>query len=684
MKSVKANLQANLTTSYDVYKTTLVGRVSQRNIDGTDVIGPPLNLFVDVVADTASLVTPLTSHLTSNGRLFSIGAETGGYSYISCHDFDKDTGTASFRGCIRVQLAEVAATTTTFKGFKVLDNAGTTGWKIYIATTATVTSNSGLFCVNKVDQADFLVVGATQFDNAVGSDQKGTYLLEDPSNIGINQLQIQSAGISLDIDTNRIYVMNGVSATYQVYVYDISATLNCPTQSATISDVTDRVTIVGHPYNDNDTILVTNLVGGTGLTNNTKYFVRNKTANDFQLSLTTGGVAINITLAGAADISRAFGTTGDAFIHKTGNLPALTGTLLLTNSQYKATPNHTTNAGQPCIFFATTTNLYVGRLSDLTSGATTWPSLYTSNMLGSTNQIIAPLATSVVWSDALDQAIIVTNYNILIMKPIDNNVISRIFGGINNNYRETKTSNTIDLGAAVNTINLDIEDGWLVLTHATVGQRGNVMCDVLSDSEFDYSYLVTPVINTPSAIYKFLTTVDKLYAYTGSLKVQYRTSGFGSISGSWVDIPFAEDITSYAAGDYVQFKISFDTLDLDRCLHAQLQEFFVGYESLSEISENWEYSDDFSDNTSPSRIAFRLKNTYPASVPDLYFRAYDLSNSLLLSNNSADNAAQFEYSSDNGVSWSPLGTIPNAVGTMIRYTFVTPPGVDIRPSIKED
>jgi hypothetical protein len=43
----------------------------------------------------------------------------------------------------------------------------------------------------------------------------------------------------------------------------------------------------------------------------------------------------------------------------------------------------------------------------------------------------------------------------------------------------------------------------------------------------------------------------------------------------------------------------------------------------------------------------------------------------------------FEYSTNNGTTWNPLGTIPNTVGTLVRYTFTSPPGVDIRPGLKE-
>jgi hypothetical protein len=194
---------------------------------------------------------------------------------------------------------------------------------------------------------------------------------------------------------------------------------------------------------------------------------------------------------------------------------------------------------------------------------------------------------------------------------------------------------------------------------------------------------VTKVLDTPNSVYKFITTIDKLYDFTGSLRVQYRTSGFGSISGGWTDIGFAEDLTAVASGAQVQFKILFDTLGLDTSIPAQLQDFFLGFESNVGISDNWEFSDDWSDNNVPSRCAFRLKKAYTSSVPQLYFRAYDLSDALLVNHNTIAQAAQFEYSTNNGVSWLPLGTIPNTVGTLIRYTFTSPPGVDIRTGLKE-
>lgn len=686
MKYVKADLLADVVGTYDQTKTTIQGRVQTKTIDGDSALGPPLNRFIDVVTDSlpTSQVVPTLTYLTANGRLFTIGAEVNGLIPVSLHTVNLTTGAHVFIGTIRVQVADNAATSHTLRALKVIDT-GTTGWRIFIVTTGSVLINGGVFCANNIDLADFLAVGlGTLFPSATGSNQKATYFLQDPSNIGVGQLNIASAGAVLDTLNNRIYVHNGVAATHQYYVYSTNATLDCPkTVGVSMDFTTDRITQTAHGFVDNTPIFISNLVGAAPLTNNTIYFVRNATPNDYQLSTTSGGAVTNVTTNGTMDVNRAFGTTGDAWVHKTGNLPALAGTLISSDSEDFAQPTHTTNAGFDCIFLATTSNLYLGKISELTSGAVTWPSLVTANILGSPNQITAPSVVLAAWSNALDRAVYLTNANILVIKQMVNNSIDKIFGGANNIYRETFVSDSIPLQWLVAGA-LDVESGWLVVqTSTTVGQRGILLSDTRSDELFDYSFIVTKVLDTPNSVYKFITTVDKLYDFTGSLRIQYRTSGFGSISGGWTDIAFAEDLSGVATAAQVQFKILFDTLGLDTSIPAQLVEFFLGFESNTSISDNWEFSDDFSDNSVPSRCAFRLKKAYTSSVPQLFFRAYDLSDALIVNHNTIAEAVQFEYSTTNGVSWLPLGTIPNTVGTLVRYTFTSPPGVDIRPGLKE-
>lgn len=687
MKYINANLLADVVSSYDQTKTTIQGRCFSKTVDGKTALGPPLNKFIDIQTDAGITMGANNIYLTSNGRIFVLGAEAGSATPLLLYSINYATGAYTYVGRVNINLPDVAATTTVYRSIKVIDS-GTTGWKVFITTTGSVLINGGTMLVNNLALADFVPIGFPTIPFGTGNDQKAVYFLQDPANLGSlhTNSNIASAGSVLDIAGNRLYVHNGIAATHQYYVFNTSTAPTWVSRAVTGLASTDVISDSGHPFVNGDQVVFTALTGGTGLVANTVYFVVNSVAGiSYQLSATSGGAAINFTTdISAANIGRAFGQTGALFVHKTGNLPALAGTLLLTDSEDFAQPQHTALSGFDCAFFGTTSNMYLGKLSELTSGATTWPSLQTVNLLGSPNQIVVPTATYVAWSNALDRAFYSTGL-VFVMKQFLNNSIDIIFGGTNNKYFEGTTNpEVVEFQPASTITGLDVEQGWLAISNLnSVGQRGLMLCDIRSDAFFDYSYLVTKVMDTPQAVYKFMTTVDALFDYTGSLDCYYRTSGFGSLSGGWTSIPFAELLTSYATGEQVQFKIGFATLGLDTSIPAQLCDFFLGYDSLTNNSENWELSVDHSDNGNPSVTAFRLKKAYTSAVPTLYYRAYDLSNVILVNHTTVANAARFEYSTDSGVTWSALGTIPNVVGTLVRYTFATPPGVNIRPSIRE-
>jgi len=683
MRYVKADLLEDTVTTYDQTKTTLVGRAFEKTVDSKQAIGPSVNKFLDIVSDTAIALGTNGIYMTDNGRIFVLSTESATTSIV-LYEMNYDTGVTTWIGRILVSMPDTAATTTIYRSLKVLDT-GTTGWKIFLVTTGSVLINGGVLLINNIDRADFVQVGVPTITFATSNDQKAVYKLDDPSAIGVGNLLTAAAGAVLDSAASRLYVHNGVAATHQYYVYNTATAPTYSSGAVTGVAATDIISHAGHTFVDNDPVVFTSITGGAGIVVGTVYFVRSSVAGtSYQISATTGGAALNFTTdISAGAVGRAFGTTGSNWVHKTGNLPALTGTLLLTDSEDQATPQHTTNSGASCAFFATTSNIYVGQLADLTSGATSWPSLVTANILGSANEITAPTATYAAWSNALDKALISTG-STLIMKQVVNNVIDRVFGGTSNKYLEAFGHEAIELQTATAITGMDVASGWIgLMSSTTVGQRGVILSDLRSDSLFDYSYVVTKVMDTPDAVYRFMTTVDSLYDYTGSLEVYYRTSGFGSISGGWTAIPFAADLTAFASGQQVQFKILYATLGLDTCIPAQLCDFFLGYESLTDNSDHWELSVDDSDNGNPSRSAFRLKLAYASVVPTLYYRAYDLSSALVVNHNTVTNAARFEYSTNSGVSWNVLGTIPNTVGTLVRYTFSTPPGVDIRPSMRE-
>jgi hypothetical protein len=690
MKLLKANLLTQVVGSYDQTKTTIQGRVAQKNIGGLDVLGAPLTKFMDFGTDTGGAVPTAGLFSSVNGRIVICGAPTAGQIPVFLYDFNYTTGASTYVGRINVTTPNTAATTHTIRDLRLVNDATNTGWKIYIATVGSVLINGGTFVVNNIDKADFVQVSFPTIPFATGNGQKAVYFSQNSAAIGVAQAETAAVGTIFDATGTKIYTHNGIAATHQYYVRDTAAAMTYASASVTVTVAAPgKVGYTTHPYVANDPVVFTAGTLPTGLVVGTVYFVRNPGANDFELSATSGGASITTTGSAAvgAVIGRAFGTTSSDFLFKTGNLPALAGTLLLTGSERKAIPvaapiSGPTLNGNGCAYLTTTTNLYLGLLSELTANTTTWPSLTTSNILGATNQIVTPTPTVATWSNDLDNAIYVTNTTKFVMKQVANNVITADFGELNNNYLETTSPSTVSFGlTAVN--NISSESGWLFICGSTVGQRVIIAMDMKSDSTQNFSYIVTKVLSTPNDQMYVLSSLEKLYDQTGNIKVQYRSSGFGSISGGWIDIDLGADLSAVTTGSQTQFKILFNIQSEGSSSPAQINELLLGYIDNVEISDNWEYSHDQSSTGVPTRCAFRLKKTYQTSVPTLRFKSYDLSDSLLINQTTVSNPTNFEYSTNNGVSWLPLGTIPNVIGTMIRYTFTSPPGVDIRPVIIE-
>ena len=119
---------------------------------------------------------------------------------------------------------------------------------------------------------------------------------------------------------------------------------------------------------------------------------------------------------------------------------------------------------------------------------------------------------------------------------------------------------------------------------------------------------------------------------------------------------------------------------------AQINDLVVGYTSSQELSDYWAGDNDNTtpNGVTPSKSAFILTKQYASAVPTLYYRAYDAAGNLVASANTSANPTLFSYSTDAGLTWNPLGTIPNAIGTIVRYNWVTPPGVNVFVSLREE
>jgi hypothetical protein len=777
MKLLDANLLTSVGTSYDQTRTTLAGRVTQRTIDSKPVLGPSPTRFLDVFND--STIAPITTMFASdNGRIFMIGAITGGAIPVILYEINQSTGVHSYVGRINIAVPASPAIVHTIRSIKAID-AGVSGWKIYIIATGTILlGGSGVLMANNIAKADFSQVSPPTISFATGNNQKAVYQLGRlPSltsrsmtitlgtpvkfnfaghgfsnndqvyftsqvgaawtvstfvantkyfvrNAGLNDFELSATfngasigaaagptsvvlqplnqeidtfGAIIDVSANRLYTHVGTAANPQYFIRDTSIAPTYSTQTANITIGTPgKIQIVGHGLTENEPVQF--LAGSlpAAFTLNTTYFVRNLTANDFELATTQGGASITTaTAATGVTVGKAFGYTDSQWLHKTSILPAISGTLLATTDvDAIATPvnaplNGAVLNGQKCAFFATSSNLYLGRLDELTSEATTWASLTTSNMLGGLNQIVAPVVVSASWSDALDHAIVLlgqaaSNAFRFMLKKVENNKLTAIFGDTCVSYYETTTRDAYELKVAIPYLNFSNNSGWLFAISSAVGQRGVFASDVRSDTLFDHSYIVSKVVTLPqNAILKSVDVKRELITTGGEIDVEYRLSGFGSISGGWVALDADQEL-NLVAGTQIQFKLDFRTHSADRTSHVQVSDLFIGYDALEELSDNWEYSYDDSSTGSPTRIGFRLKQAYAAAIPStLRFQASDLSGTILVNQTITSNPSNFEYSSDGGTTWLALGTIPNVIGTLVRYNFTSPPGVDIRPSIKD-
>lgn len=688
MYFIEAELLNDVVGSYDQTKTTIQGRVSQKLYGSNYALGPALTKFTDIFIETG-LTIQGTTVFTANNRIFNITAEASGLANLILHTIDPLTNETTYVGRIQFTIPDNPVATNTYRSIRVVDT-GTTGWKIFLVNLSSVLGGiySGVYLLNDIDLADFVQVGFPTISYANGNDQKAVYHLQDPAAIGVGNLNTIPVGGILDSANNRLYVHNGVSATHQYFVYATNTAPTYATAAVTGVAATDIITDTGHTFVDNDPIVFTSITGGAGITVGTVYFVRSSVAGvSYQISATSGGAALNFTTdISAGAVGRAHGGTGSNFVHKTGNLTALTGTLLLIDSEDHASPtdapvNGGLLNGNPCAFFATTTNLYLGLLSELTSGATTWPSLTTSNILGSVGESTAPVALQATWSDTLDSAIYLTNTSVFVSKKVINNEILSTFGSIYNTYLEGTSDLAVELGFV--TVNgMDVQNGTLIATSLTVGQRGFIAIDLLSDVEQDFSFIVTKVLKSTSSVMKFFQSIEEAWQYTGNVAISYRTSGFGSISGGWIAIDGYTDLSGIAIGSEIQFKIAFEMQSGGFSSPAQVSEFILGLNGFSENSTRWEYSDDDSE-PSTNRITWRLKETYSTPVPNLRVTVRDLSDTIVANHTTTANAAFFEYSTDGGVNWLTLGTIPNVIGTLVRYTNGSLPAAELRPAMQE-
>jgi len=331
----------------------------------------------------------------------------------------------------------------------------------------------------------------------------------------------------------------------------------------------------------------------------------------------------------------------------------------------------------------------------ITFGNGVWTSLQTVNVLGSGIDYVVPIPLSAYYANSIGRVVYLVAGSIFLIKRFLNSQIEASFGGTSNTFMEAQTrlAEAPELAAITQ---IENNDGWIFLSSsATIGQRGILAFQLSAASDFDVNYVLSPVLNTPfGQTLRSLHTQEQAYDLTGGSILYYRTAAtfadpiFNSAAGGWT-LWDSGNNDSAVLGNFTQIKaLASLTTTFESgapiSVPFQLVDILMGTDLVTNISDNWDYSQNDSTSEIPTKIGFSLLTPYiSGTVPRMKLTIKDTSGLILGTFDTVTDIANFKYSTDGGLNFIALGTVPNVVDTRVQYTFTTPPGVDIRIAWEE-
>jgi hypothetical protein len=684
--------------AYDPNQISALGNIRKRTINSSEVFGAGLTRFTDLQTPfSGAVVLTGVQHTASSGRQFTLSTFTAGVASVVLVEKDLVTGEEALIGRILITLPNQAATTHTPRFIRVID-AGLTGWKIFVGTIGSVALNGGAFLVNKVDRSDFSF-GPPTFFMAIANDAKGVYMLQDPTLRGVAHAMTTIMGGGWIESLGQLVTAKGSAGSLSFDGFDVTVAPQVLGGTNTAPNVNGTASVFQHTAHglvNNDMIVLTAAAPTgfsltTGLAIQNVYFVRNATANTYELSLTSGGASILGTSVTTSSWVRAYGTSTNTYLasRKTGVIASgIPGVALLIDNQKIIIPADGPNAGVPSYFIATTTHFAHFPISGIVAGAISLPGTFVVNNLGNGIDYVAPTNVVATYSDVLGKIIYTSAAFGVFMKSWVNSNISHAFGTQINTWLEN-TGRTQDYFRGFNVAGLELQNGWIFITVGTVGQRGIISMDARSDTYFDYSKLITPVTYIGGPGYaQFITTIEELFDVTDTVSVRYRSASlstdpvFASASGGWIDVDIAGDLSAIILDNYVQLEIKWDILSYLSGIPTQIKDLVLAVDLFSDMSEYFKGMAKGTTEESPSYTVYRQTKLYAVDPATLYHRGIDDAGNIVEAFNTTAHASQFTYSIDEGATWLP-GKGPNQIGKRLRFARANPPGVIITNSIKE-
>lgn len=383
-------------------------------------------------------------------------------------------------------------------------------------------------------------------------------------------------------------------------------------------------------------------------------------------------------------------------IIKTGN-QTVTGTISQTNNGRIGTLYHGPASGVSSLYFVTTTRVVRCAVSNITNSSTTWQSDVMAEIPpgGTSTYAASSVLSSCEISQDIDRLVVmstgaagarsyVTKYN-TVSDPFDHIFL------VDDKQLDQSTADSGGVqhpSIQVSIFSIWAEAGMLYLVRHATTAVSNQIYTLPIGAHQTYAFLNNQMIITPSfdisdsnKLYSVsIRYLSKLGTDTFSLppepfKLYYRTSGINDNSGTWIAIDESGDLSG-VSGSNIQFCIIFKILGTT-CVPARILGLSLVYEDNTTDS-HYEPSIKNSSITNGS-FAYRQKIAWNSDISDLRIRLYNVSNGTVVidDNTSSHTYGTFEFSTDNGVtwsSWSSVQAVADAVDNYIRYTASSLPG----------
>jgi len=214
----------------------------------------------------------------------------------------------------------------------------------------------------------------------------------------------------------------------------------------------------------------------------------------------------------------------------------------------------------------------------------------------------------------------------------------------------------------------------------------NVLYTLPLEADKKYHTQTKACIITPELLTPDNQQFDKVYIETNSgynnnrfiyptegVDLYYRTSGIVNDTGTWSLISESGDI-SYVTGSSIQFKLAFETIGIN-CVSNKIYSLNLTYQSNGTPLSSAFYEPSYEHtNITTQTFAWRQVFTFTNDVPNLGINIYDTASASLILSDDLYNSINgtWEYSTNNGVTWSSYTSSVNQLDSYIRYNVSTP------------